>query len=83
MAPEVLIPISPVPAAGSSEDLLPVLPVLAVLAVLGLLLASLAAAPRWALARISSSLARQQMDVAFIGFVLLAGLAAAFLVSMA
>jgi hypothetical protein len=59
------------------------MPALAVLAALGVLLASLAAAPGWALARISSSLARQRMDIAFIGFVLLAGLAAAFLVSTA
>jgi hypothetical protein len=59
------------------------MPVLAVLATLGLLLVSLAAAPGWALARISSSLARQRMDIAFIGFVLLAGLATAFLLSTA
>jgi hypothetical protein len=51
--------------------------------VLGVLLTSLAAAPGWALARISSSLARQRMDIAFVGFVLLAGLATAFLVSTA
>jgi hypothetical protein len=83
VAPKVPAPISPIPAAGPSQDPLPVMPVLAILAALGVLLTSLAAAPRWALARISSSLARQQMDVAFIGFVLLAGLAAAFLVSAA
>lgn len=59
------------------------MPVLAVLAALGLLLVSVAAAPGWALARVSRSLARQRMDIAFIGFVLLAGLATAFLVSMA
>jgi hypothetical protein len=59
------------------------MPVLAVLAALGVLLGSLAAAPGWALARISSSLARQQMDIAVYGFVLLAGLATAFLVSTA
>lgn len=81
--PKVPAPISPVPAAGPSQDPLPVMPVLAVLAALGVLLASLAAAPGWALARISSSLARQRMDIAFIGFVLLAGLATAFLLSTA
>jgi hypothetical protein len=53
------------------------------LAGVGILLAAFAAAPAWALARVSVSLARQRMDIAFIGFVLLAGLACAFLVSMA
>jgi hypothetical protein len=82
LAGEVPAPIAPVPAAAPSNPL-PVLPVLALLAGVGILLAAFAAAPAWALARVSVSLAHQRMDIAFIGFVLLAGLACAFLVSMA
>jgi len=72
--------ISAIPTS-SSDDPLPVLPVLGVLAALGLLLVSLAAVPAWALARVSGSLARSRADIAFAGFVLLAGLLAAFLVA--
>jgi hypothetical protein len=80
MAREAPAALSPIPTS-SSDDPLPVLPVLGVLAALGLLLASLAAVPAWALARISGSLARSRTDIAFTGFVLLAGLLAAFLVA--
>jgi hypothetical protein len=72
--------VSAIPTS-SSDDSLPVLPVLGVLAALGLLLVSLAAVPGWALARISGSLARSRTDIAFAGFVLLAGLLAALIVA--
>jgi hypothetical protein len=73
--------VSAIPTA-SSDDSLPVVPVLGGLAALGLFLVSFAAVPAWALARISGSLARSRTDIAFAGFVLLAGLLAAFLVAL-
>lgn len=76
----------PAPAAvpaAASPGTLPVFTMLAILAGIGALMASLGAAPAWALVRISSSLARRRTDIALMGFVLLACLAGAYLVTMA